>query len=413
MDQTLDLLVVGGGIVGLATAYRFLERRPDATVVVLEKEDDVARHQTGRNSGVIHSGIYYRPGSLKARFAREGGEALFSLAKAWGLPHARPGKALVARDEAEAERLEALYVRGRQNGLRVEWIGPDDLRTKEPHVRAHRALWVPETGVIDFAAVARALREEIVRRGGAVRTGHRALALFDEGARVRAVVRRQDGDRAVEDVFFARRAVNAAGLWSDRLARASGLRPPVRIVPFRGEYFELRPERRSLIRGLVYPVPDPRLPFLGVHFTRGVDGAVHVGPNAVLAWAREGYDRRAFDFKEAVDRLKGPDFWRMAWRYRGLGRETMLRSWSRERFLREARTLVPALGAEDLVPGGAGVRAQAVRRDGTLEDDFVLLETGRIVHVLNAPSPAATAALAIGEALAVKIDRATRIGEKK
>jgi len=388
-----DVVVLGGGIVGGATSLAVLERRPGASLVVLEKESTLAAHQTGRNSGVIHSGLYYKPGSLKATTCARGRALLERFCEQHGVAFERCGKVVVATREDEVPRLDELERRGRANGLAgVRRVGVEELREHEPHAAGVAALFVPETGIVDYAEVARAYAAEVVRRGGEVRTGARATGIFRRDERV--VVATTAGD--VE----ARVLVACAGLESDRVARMAGLAIDVAIVPFRGEYWMLAPARASLVKNLVYPVPDPSFPFLGVHFTRRIHGGVEAGPNAVLALAREGYHRASFDLRDAWGVARWPGFWRMARKHWRAGMAEQGRSLSRTAFARACATLVPEITADDLTPGGAGVRAQAVQRDGALVDDFALAEDVRMVHVLNAPSPAATASLAIGEEIA-------------
>ncbi|MFF3740422.1 L-2-hydroxyglutarate oxidase [Streptomyces sp. NPDC002566] len=384
-----DVLVVGGGIVGLSTAHAITRAAPGTRVTVLEKEPGPARHQTGRNSGVIHSGIYYRPGSLKARYAVRGAAEMIKFCAEYGIPHAVTGKLIVATDRAELPRLHALVQRGRENGIPVRELGPAQITEYEPEVRGLAAIQVRTTGVCDYTAVARQL-------------GEASEAEIRYGARVVRVDRRPDRGVAVltsrGDVVRGRVLVNCAGLYCDEVARLAGDEPEVRIVPFRGEYYELA--RPSLVRGLVYPVPDPAFPFLGVHLTRGIDGEVHVGPNAVPALAREGYDWGVVRPREAAATAAWPGVWRMGrrhWRY-GVGE--LRRSLSKGAFVDAVRRLLPAVEEADLVPAPAGVRAQAVLRDGTLVDDFLIRETPRTIHVLNAPSPAATASLPIGREVA-------------
>ena len=395
MTENGRVAVVGGGIVGLATAWT-LAREHRRSVVVLEAEPDVARHQTGHNSGVIHSGLYYKPGSLKASNCARGRELLYRFCAERGLPHERCGKLVVAVEEAELPRLDALAERGRANGLAgLERLSPERLREREPHVAGRAGLLVPQTGIVDYVAVCRALRDEIVAAGGEVRVGRRVEAVRRVGSGLEVVA----GGEAVA----AAALVNCAGLESDRVAALCGLEPTVRIVPFRGDYFDLAAARRHLVRHLVYPVPDPELPFLGVHFTRRVDGSVEAGPNAVLSWKREGYSRTAFSLRDAVATLSFPGFWKMAPGYLGIGLAEYRRAWSTRRFVAALQRLVPEVREADVERGGCGVRAQALDRSGKLVDDFVVLEAERMVHVLNAPSPAATAALAIGETIAGRV----------
>ncbi|MER8028637.1 L-2-hydroxyglutarate oxidase [Streptomyces bauhiniae] len=380
-----DVLVVGGGIVGLSTAYALTRAAPGTRVTVLEKEPGPARHQTGRNSGVVHSGIYYRPGSLKARYAVRGAAEMIKFCAEYGIDHSVTGKLIVATDRAELPRLHALVQRGRENGIPVRELGAAQIAEYEPEVRGLAAIHVGTTGVCDFTAVAR----QLARASGAE---------IRYGSRVVRVDRRPDRGVAVltsaGQVLRARVLVNCAGLYCDELARLTGDEPGVRIVPFRGEYYELaRPE---LVRGLVYPVPDPAFPFLGVHLTKGLDGGVHVGPNAVPALAREGYGWGVVRPRELAGTAAWPGAWALArkhWRY---GAGELHRSLSKPAFLDAVRRLVPGVEERDLVRAPSGVRAQAVTRDGTLVDDFLIREGARAVHVLNAPSPAATASLPIG-----------------
>ncbi|MFD9124643.1 L-2-hydroxyglutarate oxidase [Kitasatospora sp. NPDC059571] len=400
MRYDVDVLVVGGGIVGLSTAYALTRAQPGLAVTVLEKEPGLAAHQTGRNSGVIHSGVYYRPGSLKARYATGGAAEMVEFCREHGIPHEVTGKLIVATGEDELPRLAALAERGRANGIPVTELDPAGIARYEPEVRGIAGLHVGTTGICDFPAVARrygALAEE---KGAVLRTG----------TAVQAVARRPDGVTVQTTGGELRCAVlvNCAGLHSDRVARLAGDDPGVRIVPFRGEYYELAEDRRGLVRGLVYPVPDPAFPFLGVHLTRGVHGDVHVGPNAVPALAREGYDWRTIRPRDLAGTAAFPGTWRIArrhWRYE-LGE--LHRSLSKNAFTTAVRRLLPAVTAADLVPAAAGVRAQAVARDGSLLDDFAFAgfdpedpsSPRRAVHVLNAPSPAATASLPIGREVA-------------
>lgn len=384
-----DVLVVGGGIVGLATAFAITRAAPGTRVTVLEKEPGPARHQTGRNSGVIHSGIYYRPGSLKARYAVRGAAEMVKFCAEYGVAHAVTGKLIVATERAELPRLHALVQRGRENGIPVRELGVAQIAEYEPQVRGLAAIHVGTTGVCDFVGVARQLAEA---SGAEIRYG----------AEVERIDRRADLGVAVRttrgDVVRGRVLVNCAGLYCDEVARMTGDEPGMRIVPFRGEYYSLaRPE---LVRGLVYPVPDPAFPFLGVHLTRGIDGDVHIGPNAVPALAREGYGWGVVRPREVGATVAWPGVWRMARRHWRYGAGELRRSVSRAAFTEAVRRLLPAVTAEDLVPAAAGVRAQAVLRDGALVDDFLIREGPRAVHVLNAPSPAATASLPIGREVA-------------
>lgn len=381
-----DWLIVGGGIVGLATALALQERFPDARLALLEKEGALAAHQTGHNSGVLHSGLYYKPGSFKARLCVQGNAAMLEFCRREGVPHLVCGKLVVASEEAEIPRLEDLARRGEANGVPVRRLSPAEAREFEPEVRCVAALHVASTGIVDFRRATERMGEMLRERGGEIHL-HTRVDRIREG-----LVMTGRGN------FRAARLVNCGGLHSDRIARAAGARPTARIVPFRGEYYHL--ERTDLVRGLVYPVPNPDFPFLGVHFTRMLDGSVHVGPNAVLALKREGYRRTDFSLRDTAETLLFPGFWRLAARYAGEGLREMARSLLKERFADSARRLVPAVRTGDLTPGPSGVRAQALRDDGSLVDDFLVVHEGRAMHVCNAPSPAATASLAIGRMLA-------------
>jgi L-2-hydroxyglutarate oxidase len=356
---------------------------------VLEKEAAVAAHQSGRNSGVIHSGVYYKPGSLKARNCRAGKQALEEFCARYGVPFERCGKVIVATRPEELDRLEALYERARANGARCEMVAR--VTDIEPHAAGLRALHVPETGIVDYREVCRRLEGLIAAQGGAVRKGQRVWRCLPDR------VQTQDAE------YRCQVLVNCAGLYADTVARMCGIRPKVQIVPFRGEYYKLRPEATRLCRGLIYPVPDPRFPFLGVHFTRMIGGGVECGPNAVLALAREGYARTTVDLRELWATLTNPGVLRIMARYWRTGLEEMLRSFSKRLYTRSLQRLVPAVTAADLLPRPPGIRAQAVSRDGALVDDFLIEQRGRSIHVLNAPSPAATAALTIGQEIAALV----------
>jgi (S)-2-hydroxyglutarate dehydrogenase len=394
----VDAVIIGGGIVGLATGLALLAARPGAKAIVLEKEGSVAAHQTGRNSGVIHAGLYYKPGSLKARACARGRGLLERFCEEHDVPFERCGKIVVATNEEEVPRLDELERRGQANGLGgVRRIGAEELREHEPHAAGIAALFVPETGIVDYKEVAQAYAREFARRGGELRTGALATAI-SRREQSRVIVESTAG--AVE----ARVLVSCAGLASDRVARMAGLEVDVAIVPFRGEYWMLSPERSNLVKNLIYPVPDPAFPFLGVHFTRRIGSAhsIEAGPNAVLALKREGYTRTSFDARDAWDVATWPGFWKMAGKHWRAGMGEQWRSLSRSAFARACAALVPEITEHDLAPGGAGVRAQALARSGALVDDFSIAEGERMVHVLNAPSPAATASLAIGEEIATR-----------
>jgi L-2-hydroxyglutarate oxidase len=388
-------VVVGGGILGLAVAAR--AAGAGLAVTLLEKEDHWAAHQTGHNSGVVHAGPYYRPGSLKARMCAAGNASMIAFAREYGIPHAVPGKLIVATDESERQGLYELHRRAVANGVPSRLIDPDEASDYEPEVYAVEALRVETTGIIDYRAVCRTLARLADERGADLVTGARVTAV--RGARSGLVVEYEGEERAghrhTGGQVAADFLINCAGLYADHVARLAGIEPEVHIVPFRGEYYELLPERRHLVRGLVYPVPDPELPFLGVHLTRMIDGSVHAGPNAVLALAREGYRWRDVNLGEAAETLAYPGFLRMASHNLETGVREVARSLSRGAFAASLARFVPAIERRDIVRAGSGVRAQAVRRDGSLVDDFVIQRAPHQLHVLNAPSPAATSALEI------------------
>jgi len=393
MTDRYDVVVIGGGVVGLATARAVMRDRPTARIAVLEKEHGVAHHQTGRNSGVIHSGIYYRPGSLKATTAVAGRLAMEEFCREHDVRYERCGKVIVAVDPRELPRLAVLEQRASANGVRAERLDAQGIRAHEPAVRGVAGLHVPETGIVDFGEVAEALARELRAGGVEVRLGAHVVGLHE---RADEVVVEAEGHEVHTAVV-----VNCAGLHCDQVAaEVLGPLPDVRIVPFRGEYHELRGPVADEVRTLVYPVPDPDLPFLGVHVSRTIDGHVHVGPNAVLALRREGYTWTNVDRHELAELARFPGFWKLARRYWKVSAEEITRSLSRTALARAVSRMVPRVHAHDLVPAPAGVRAQALGRDGTLHDDFVIRETPRAVHVLNAPSPAATASLVIGETIA-------------
>jgi (S)-2-hydroxyglutarate dehydrogenase len=395
-----DVAVIGGGIVGLATAYQLTQRFPGRRVVVLEKEDGLARHQTGHNSGVLHSGIYYQPGSLKAVNCREGKQAMEAFCAAEGIPFEVCGKVIVAVAETELPALQRIYERGLANGVRCEMIDKARLAELEPHAAGIRAIYVPETGIVDYRQVSERLAERVRERGGEVlqRAAVTGLTPTADGL----IVHSTAGD--VEAAY----AVNCAGLQADRVTALSGRKPAFRIVPFRGEYYALKPAARSLCRNLIYPTPDPNFPFLGVHFTRLIGGGVECGPNAVLAFAREGYRKTDVNFADLAGTLTYPGFLKLAARYWRTGLGEMWRSFSKAAFVRALQRLVPDIRAEHLESAPAGVRAQAVARDGGMIDDFLIEETDRVVNVCNAPSPAATASLNIGKLIVERL--AIRLG---
>lgn len=396
MTSPVDACVIGGGIVGLATAYTLLQRRPGSSVVVLEKEDAVAQHQTGHNSGVIHAGIYYEPGSLKARLCRAGARWTKDFCDHHDIPYLTTGKLIVATDPGEMQRLEALYQRGLVNQIELQRVSAAELAEREPRVRGLAAVYLPATGIVDYTRVCRTLVEEIQAAGGTVRTGAMVNG-FDE---------RADGVRvalADGDLVTASRVVVCAGLQADRLARLAGLGEDFRIVPFRGEYYRLPASRAGLVSTLIYPVPDPALPFLGVHLTLTPDGGITVGPNAVLGFARERYPKLSVNPADVADYLAFPGFWRFAGRQLGTGMAEQFDSLAKQGYLRRVRRYCPELTVADLLPHPAGIRAQAVLADGSLVHDFLFRRTDRMLHVCNAPSPAATSAMPIAAMIADRL----------
>jgi L-2-hydroxyglutarate oxidase len=399
VDREADLLIIGAGIVGLATALEATRRFPDMRTIVVEKEDRVAAHQTGHNSGVIHSGLYYKTGSLKARNCVAGAASMKRSCQENGVPFEECGKLVVATTVEEVPRLEGLHERGIANGVPgLRMLQPEEFREIEPHCAGLRALQVPSTGIVDYTAVAQKYAELIRNSGGEIVLGAKVIGL-----------RGDDRGNVVETTagtFRSRYVINCAGLYSDTVTRMAGVETNLEIIPFRGEYFEIRTERRSLVRNLIYPVPDPRFPFLGVHFTRRVNGIVEAGPNALLAFRREGYRGAPPNLDEAMGTLRFAGFRKMAKRYWQKGLAEQYRAWVKSAFTRELQKLVPELQESDLAPGGCGVRAQAVDMDGNLVDDFYFVHSGRMIHVCNVPSPAATASLEIGkEIIAMMAER--------
>lgn len=394
MQQT-DVAIIGGGIVGLATAYRLGEQFSDLKITVLEKEPAVAEHQTGHNSGVLHTGIYYKPGSLKATNCRAGKLAMQSFCETQGIDYDICGKVIVALDESELPALERIFERGQANGVNCEIIGRERLHELEPHAAGIQAIHVPEAGIVNYRQVCRRLAEIIVERGGCVQTDARVTAITQGGQRV--VVASTAGE------WEAQYLVNCAGLQCDRVAKLGGQKPSAQIVPFRGEYYELKPEAHHLCQTLIYPVPDPSFPFLGVHFTRMIEGGVECGPNAVLAFAREGYRKTNVNPYDLLESLTYPGFVKLALKYWRVGAGEMWRSFSKAAFVKALQRLVPDIRSEHLVTAPAGVRAQAVSRDGSMVDDFLIDETERIINIGNAPSPAATASLNIGAMITEKL----------
>jgi (S)-2-hydroxyglutarate dehydrogenase len=387
------VVIVGGGIVGLATAFQLSHRFPDTRITVLEKENEVGRHQTGHNSGVLHCGLYYKPGSVKARLAVSGIRQMVAFCQENGIPHEVCGKLVVAADDSEVPRLKNLEERGRANGLEgLRLLSREEMREIEPHAGGVAALRVPQEGIVDYARVCAALVAKLEARGARVVTGARVTRLSPVNGGWVA------GTSAGE--FQAKFLINCAGLHCDRVSELAGERRDMRILPFRGEYYQIRPDRQSLVRNLIYPVPDPQFPFLGVHFTRLIHGGIEAGPNAVLAFAREGYRKTDFNLRDLVDALTYRGFWRFLRRYPSMAWFELRRSFSRELFCRSLQRLVPEIQPDDLATGGSGVRAQAIAPEGELVQDFRFIQRENALHVLNAPSPAATASLAIGAEIA-------------
>ncbi len=395
MTERADIAIIGAGILGLATALRLLEAKPDLRVVILEKEPGIAAHQTGHNSGVVHAGLYYQPGSLKARLCREGKADLERFCEEHAIPIERTGKLVVALHEQELGALAALKERALANGVEgLEEVGPERLREIEPHAAGIRALWSPSTGITDFKRVAEAYADGVRARGGTIETAREVTSISRQGDE--QVVGTTLGD------VLARRVIACAGLWADRVAAMTDedAADAPRIVPFRGDYYTLTADARPLVRGLIYPLADPRFPFLGIHLTRRIDGNVLAGPNAVLAFKREGYRRRDLSLRDLGGALAYPGFVRLARRFWRTGFAEQWRDWNKRAFVAEVQRYVPAIRSEQLVFGPSGVRAQALARDGSMVDDFLLGGSDRVLHVRNAPSPAATSSLAIGRVLA-------------
>ena len=396
MAETLyDVLVVGGGIVGLATAMDLTRRRPDLKLVVLDKESEVASHQTGNNSGVIHAGIYYAPGSLKAKMSTEGMETMIAFCEEHDVPYELCGKVVVALNADELPRLEELYRRGTANGVPgLRKISKEELKEREPHCAGIAGLWSPRTGIVDYKVVARTYAEIVKQNGGEIRLNTTVAGI--EQRTDELVVQTSQGDLHTQTL------INCAGLQADLIAQMMGSTQGLRIVPFRGEYYELAPERRRLVQGLIYPVPDPDFPFLGVHFTKKISGSVEAGPNAVLTFAREGYKKSDVDLRHLGGLITYRGMWSLAAKYWRTGMGEMYRSWNKGAFVKALQTLVPEIQKDDLAPGGAGIRAQAMDSHGNLLADFRILEAPTAIHVLNAPSPAATASIPIGRTIADK-----------
>lgn len=396
--MTYDYCIIGGGIVGLATAMALLQQRPGASLLILEKEDSLGRHQTGHNSGVIHAGIYYAPGSLKADLCKRGAQATKDFCREHGIAFEVCGKLLVASNDLEMQRMQALYERSQQNGLKVERLDAAELRQREPNIVGKGALFLDATGIVDYKQVCNAMAKVIRQAGGELHLSTPVRAIQEHAEHVSVS---SDGN-----TWHARQLVACAGLQSDRLARLAGVKIDHQIIPFRGEYYRLPASKNQIVNHLIYPIPDPELPFLGVHLTRMIDGSVTVGPNAVLGFGRENYQKFSVNWRDVAEYARFPGFWKTIWNNLGSGTAEMKNSLFKRGYLEQCRKYCPSLQVEDLLPYEAGIRAQAVMRDGTLVHDFLFAETPRMVHVCNAPSPAATSAIPIGQMIAEKILKA-------
>ena len=398
-------MVIGGGIIGLSTAMQLVHKHQRRLrVAVVEKEVQLATHQTGHNSGVIHSGIYYRPGSQKAAFCVSGAHRLRQFCEENEIEYQQCGKTIVASDESELDRLETLYQRGVDNGVQgLELVGPERLKEIEPYVHGIRALWAPQTGIVDYVKVASAYASRFQQEGGDIYTGAAVHHISENGGSLAV--------STLKGVLQAKHIINCAGLYADRVAEMTGELTNVRIIPFRGEYYTLGPESRYMVKGLVYPVPDPAFPFLGVHFTRNIHGQVEAGPNAVLALSRQGYKKSDVNLVESWGTVTFPGFWKMSARYWRTGLAEVHRSYAKRVFVQDLQKLIPGVQSQDLAAGGAGVRAQAVSKDGALLDDFSILQGQKAIHVLNAPSPGATSSLAIGQHIVELADEAFRLSD--
>ncbi|GBF79405.1 L-2-hydroxyglutarate oxidase [Aphanothece sacrum] len=390
-----DFVIIGGGIVGLSTGMALGKQYPQASVVILEKETGVAYHQTGHNSGVIHSGIYYKPGSFKAKFTRAGSQSMVEFCQKYDIPHDVCGKVIVATQEKELPLLDNLYQRGLENGLKVQKITPEQVKEKEPYVSCLGGIYVPTSGITDYKKVCQKYAELIELQGGEIRFNTKVTQIIDtpQGKVL----------ETTQGTINTNFVINCAGLYSDRVAKMGGVDPQAKIVPFRGEYYQLKPEKRYFVKTLIYPVPNPEFPFLGVHFTRMIDGSIHAGPNAVLSLKREGYKKTDFDLKEFVEVMTYPGFWKLAVKHADEGIKEIIRSFSKAAFVNSLQQLIPDVTADDIIPCEAGVRAQALKADGKLVDDFLIIQDKHAMHVCNAPSPAATASLEIGKSIVSQI----------
>ena len=390
-----DIIVIGGGIVGLSTAFSLSRRFPHANLAVLEKESAWARHQTGNNSGVIHSGIYYKPGSLKAKFATEGNRQMIQFCREHGVEYDQCGKVIVATKPSELPLLENLFQRGMANGLDLSLIGEDQIKEEEPYVKGIKAIKVPQAGIVDYKQVCERMVHDLTQRGADLHLNTEVKQVMEHDQHVEIVTDNK--------TFQTKYVVNCTGLHSDRVTKMAGVEIDLQIIPFRGEYYELIPEKHHLVKNLIYPVPNPDFPFLGVHFTRMIGGGVEAGPNAVLSLKREGYKKTDFDVKDLSEVMTYKGFWKLASKYWKEGAKEMWRSYSKKAFVKSLQELIPSVQEADLVPASSGVRAQALQSDGALVDDFFIVPGKRSIHVCNAPSPAATACLPIGKAIADKV----------
>ena len=390
-----DFAIIGGGIVGLSIGMNLSRTYPDASILVLEKESQWAAHQTGNNSGVIHSGIYYKPGSFKAKFSRDGCRSMVKFCQEHNIDHEVCGKVIVATDKSELSRLENLYQRGLENNIEVRRISPEEVKEFEPYVSSVGGIHVASTGIVNYKQVCLKYAQIIAEGGGDLRLN----------TKVKKILPRGDFQvlETNNNKFEAKFIINCAGLYSDRVAKLGNVNPEAKIVPFRGEYYELTPEKRYLVKGLIYPVPNPAFPFLGVHFTRMIDGTVHAGPNAVLSLKREGYKKSDFDLRDFAEVMGYPGFWKLAAKHADEGIKEIIRSFNKAAFVKSLQKLIPEVQAEDVIPTHAGVRAQALMGDGKLVDDFLIVQGQNSIHVCNAPSPAATSSLEIGKAIVARI----------
>ncbi len=390
--NTYDIAIVGGGIIGLSTALQITNTYPDLRLIVLEKEQDLGLHQSSRNSGVIHSGIYYRPDSMKAKTCVSGARKMIEFAQEHNINYEICGKVIVATNEIQIPRLEELYKRAKANGVKgIEMIAKEELLEKEPHAKGIKALWVPSTGIIDYPGVLKAYAKLILEKDQEIK--------LNQNIKKIQIKKNQIFINSDHGEFSSSYLINCAGLYADRIASLAGAKLPVKIVPFRGEYYQIKPSRENLVNGLIYPVPDPAFPFLGVHFTKRIDGTVEAGPNAVLAFAREGYKKSNLNFKDLMETITYGGFLKLARKYWKVGMGEMYRSLSKKAFTKALQELLPEIQEDDLIDGGSGVRAQAIDRNGKLIDDFSIIHTERALHVCNAPSPGATSSIAIGETI--------------